>query len=128
MSHPHHVVLVGHCAADTASLTAFVRGATDGATVARVNSDAELVAAVQPHSLLLVNRVLDGGFTTPSGQDIIERVLNKPNAPRAMLISNYADAQAAATAAGAQPGVGKGELRTEPARQKLRDALAAAVA
>jgi hypothetical protein len=40
-----------------------------------------------------------------------------------MLVSNYADAQQAAVAAGALPGFGKRELGTPRVSQLIRDAL-----
>ena len=42
----------------------------------------------------------------------------------AILISNYADAQAAAVAAGGKPGLGKTEVRSEKASRAIRGALA----
>jgi len=121
-------LLVGHCGADAGLLTTFIHENTDGVAVTPVNDEAAMIAAVRPNSLLLINRVLEGGFGTTSGQELIERTLARPNAPAVMLISNHADAQAAATAAGALPGFGKGELSSDEARRKLRDATSGAPA
>jgi CheY-like chemotaxis protein len=74
-------------------------------------------------ALVLVNRVLDadGG----SGQELI-RTLKADEQFRAvpvMLVSNYADAQAEAEAAGAVPGFGKSALRAAQTRARLAEYL-----
>jgi len=128
MSDINHIVLVGHCGADAGLLTTFVHDTTDGVAVTPVNDEAAMIAAVKPTSLLLINRVIEGGFGTNSGVELIERILAKPNPPAVMLVSNLDDAQAAATAAGALPGFGKGQLQSDDAKQALRNAVSAAPA
>ncbi|MEM6757454.1 MAG: hypothetical protein AAF586_09825 [Planctomycetota bacterium] len=122
MSDIQHVYLVGHCSADAGMLTAFVRRELAGVAVGRVNDAVALRDATKPGILLLVNRVLDGRFDTHHGVGLIEHALAQPDPPVALLISNYADAQADAVAAGALPGFGKGELRGPEAARRLRDA------
>ncbi|MEM6334589.1 MAG: hypothetical protein AAF823_14750 [Planctomycetota bacterium] len=116
------ILLVGHCAADTALLTGFARRHAPQATVVSARSDADLADAT-PDTLLLVNRVLERGFATDSGVDLIASLANKPDAPAAVLISNFPDAQQAALAAGARPGFGKAELTEPHAATALQAAL-----
>ena len=66
-----------------------------------VNSDAELKELGGDNILLLVNRALDGDFKASDGIELI-RSVHAAGGPKAMLISNYAAAQAAAAAAGVE--------------------------
>jgi hypothetical protein len=101
------IVLVGHCVPDSATLTNLVRRSLGPIPVVRVNGAAALASAAAADALWLVNRVLDGEFESDSGVELIRRGAGRPNAPLMMLVSNFADAQAAAAAAGALPGFGK---------------------
>jgi hypothetical protein len=107
------VILVGHCGPDRALLrNAVLRhlsGSASSPQVVAAGSDGELAAALRPGAVLLVNRVLDGDFASESGVDIIRQVANGPVAVESILISNHADAQAAAVEAGARPGAGFGK-------------------
>ncbi len=108
------VLLVGHCLPDSFSLKRALKRAAPEADATRVNSRADLEAHLADASLLLVNRVLDGRFGVASGVDLI-RELREANGGAAVpmiLVSNFEDAQAEATEAGAQPGFGKNDLRT----------------
>lgn len=119
------VILAGHCGADSASLTRLVRDALGAVEVVGAHDDAALRrAGAAPGTLALVNRVLDGRFDDAGGVDLIRRL--RPSLPAVvwMLVSDYADAQAAAVAAGALPGFGKSDLRGEQARARLRAAFA----
>jgi hypothetical protein len=73
--------------------------------------------------LLLLNRELDYGFTDRRGVDMIRRL--RPHHPQLKfkLISNYADAQESAIAAGALRGFGKREIGSPKVSQLLREAL-----
>lgn len=113
------VLLVGHCGPDASMLTRAVRDAAPGASVG-LNTDESQLWKSTP-DLLLVNRVLDGWYTDESGLRLIAEAASR-GVP-AMLISNYADAQAAAVAAGGRPGFGKTELRSEKATRAIRSAL-----
>ena len=73
--------------------------------------------------LLLFNRELGYGFSETAGVKVIERLRAGNPALKAMLVSNYPDAQAAAEAAGALPGFGKRELGTKRVTELLREAL-----
>ena len=116
------VVLVGHCGFDQASLARAVASALPGLAVESAYDTDGLDRLAGPDALLLVNRVLDGRFTTGSGIDLIVDLANQDPAPRVMLISNYADAQAQAVQAGALPGFGKSEMGTADTEAKLRAA------
>lgn len=117
----HTIVLVGHCTPDAFALTAAIRGAVPNATIERADSTDELNASLAGASLLMVNRVLDGSFPNTSGIDLISGL--GEGAPSAMLISNLKDAQAQAEQAGAVPGFGKSEQRSERAAGVIRAAL-----
>ena len=113
------VVLVGHCGPDSHLLRRAVADAVPGATIA-MNTEEKGLWNSAAH-LLLVNRVLDGWYADDSGVRLIAEA--KKRGVPALLISNYADAQAAAEAAGAAPGFGKSEARTEKATRAIRGAL-----
>lgn len=113
------VHLVGHCGPDTFMLKSVIERALPGVGIESVNSHDGLSAALGETSLLMVNRVLDGGFTTESGLELIRSVDGTP----AMLISNFADAQAEAESAGALPGFGKSEMGSPEANERLVGAL-----
>jgi hypothetical protein len=87
---------------------------------------AELRAALDEPGridLILFNRELGYGFDEDGGVDIIKWL--RPNYPslKMMLVSNYADAQRDAIAAGALPGFGKREIGSSRVTEMLRDAL-----
>src|ERR1700678_66268 len=105
------VLSVGQCMADRGSLTRTL-SRSFGAEVVSVDTAAEAVARLRPggFDLVLVNRLFD--VDGDSGVDFI-RLLRSDEALRTipiMLVSNYPDAQAQASAAGALPGFGKGAL------------------
>lgn len=117
------VILVGHCGFDAGALRRFAQTQLPEARIGEAYEAASLDTA-GADCLLLINRVLDGSFADESGTELIRRLASRPDPPRMLLISNYADAQAAAEAAGAKPGFGKSELRDPVAAQRLRDAAA----
>ena len=88
------------------------------------DSGDEVLRAIEQteFKLVLLNRVFDR--TDERGIDLIGKIKKEiAQAPYLMLISNFADAQAAAVAAGALPGFGKSALASESVRQQLADAL-----
>lgn len=115
------VVLVGHCALDSHSLRSAVRRALGDPEIVGASSDAELRERLAGASLLLVNRALDGDFPDKTGVELIARLA--PSGVPAMLVSNFADAQAAATAAGGRPGFGKKDMNSEHAASLMRAAI-----
>ena len=119
------VVLVGHCGPDSS----FLRIA-----ISRVGKDVEVLSADdgrelkrvldQDPDLLLFNRQLDFGFDDDEGVAVMRKL--RPHYPglKMMLVSNYAEAQAAAVAEGALPGFGKRELNSPRVQELIREALA----
>jgi DNA-binding NarL/FixJ family response regulator len=119
-----NVVLVGHCRPDSSYLRLAVLAADPAAQVIRANDEAELAAALEhAPALLLVNRRLDGDFADSSGIGLIRRLRRSHPHVKAMLVSNYADAQEAAVAAGALEGFGKRHLSAPRTIELLRSAL-----
>ncbi len=120
------VLLVGHCGFDSGGLSRAMKRVAKDADVSRVNSDADLDQALASgDAVLLVNRALDGRFDARTGVELIAELAGRAPRPRMMLISNYPDAQAAAEQAGALPGVGKSDLKSEQAQARLRVLLGA---
>ena len=82
-----------------------------GSSILFPNDDEEFQSALRVGAdLVLFNRELDGFFTYDSGVEYIRAMKKAHPHVKTMLISNYADAQAAAVAAGAVPGFGKRQL------------------
>jgi CheY-like chemotaxis protein len=123
-----HVLLVGHCMPDSFGLSRAVKKALPGAKVDRVNSDAALRKAMSGADLLLINRALDGRFLDADGVDMIRRLRLEANgrAPGMALVSNFPEAQQAAEEAGASPGVGKSDLKSEEALRRIAESARSA--
>lgn len=120
-------VLVGHCGPDTYLLKSAVQRAVPGAAVVSAESRAALESLVGAGSVLLINRVIEeDDFDTSSGIELIRWVRSLQGEPVALLISNHADAQAEAEAAGASQGFGKKEVNSARAADALRAAATAA--
>jgi hypothetical protein len=117
------ILLVGHCGPDAFMLRSAVRSIAPDAAIHMVDDDGELTRRLQGADLVLVNRVLDGDFPARDGVGLIAALA--PTSPaRFMLVSNYPEAQARAEAAGAVPGFGKADTRTEETRRRIESALA----
>jgi DNA-binding NarL/FixJ family response regulator len=102
-----------------------VRAALAGAEVVSARDDEELREILKDGAvLLLVNRQLDYGFPEDEGVELIRRLRASHPDARAMLVSNFPDAQKAAVAAGALMGFGKRELGSPRVTQLLRAAMA----
>jgi hypothetical protein len=117
-------VLVGHCWADRMSLKTAIRRAVPGAVIARAHDMSALREHLDSGAVLLVNRVLDGRFDTGDGVELIRELNAGGDPPRALLVSNHADAQADAVAAGARPGFGKAQLHDDLTVRRLREVAA----
>ena len=118
------IVLVGHCGPDSSYLRMAVLSAARGASVVAADSDQELERALEAKPvLILLNRLLDYGFAESEGVHLIRRLRESHPHVRTMLVSNYADAQAAAVQAGALPGFGKREIGTPRVMELLATAL-----
>lgn len=117
------IVLVGHCGPDSYAIKSAVSRMAPGSTVVLTMSDAELARELPSADLLLINRVLDGDYTLGEGVDLVRQIAAAEVHPAMMLVSNYADAQAAAESAGAFPGFGKRDLYSTLAADRVRAAL-----
>ena len=73
--------------------------------------------------LILFNRELGYGFDPATGVEAIALLRQTNPNLKMILVSNYADAQKAAEAAGALPGFGKSELGSRRVLDVLRDAV-----
>ena len=122
---PKKVALVGHCGPDASYLRL---------AVARAVKDAQVVFADDQHTLnklldnggvdlILFNRQLDYGFETDEGVELIKRLRAKHPALKAMLVSNYPEAQQAAVQVGAVEGFGKREIGSPKVSELIRTAL-----
>ena len=72
---------------------------------------------------MLVNRILDRDGS--QGTDVIQRLQADPSTKptSVMIISNYAEAQAAAVSIGARQGFGKDAIHSEQTRTLLGEVL-----
>ena len=120
------IALVGHCGFDSGSLSRFASDVAPDAEVVRINDQAALDEAIDPQTLLLVNRMLDGRFDIGgSGIELIREITAHADRVPTMLVSNFEDAQQQAEAAGALPGFGKSQIGDPATRERIADALAA---
>ena len=115
------IALVGHCGPDSFALQSSVMGFVPGSVILKINSKAELDEKIGELSLLLVNRVLDGGFDSESGIELIREL--GAGAPPMMLISNFPESLEESVAAGAIMGYGKQKMRSPEAEAALKGAL-----
>ena len=120
------ILLVGHCRPDSSYLRMTVRTALGESEIISADDNPTLYHALQQGvDLVLINRELGYGFDPQSGVEMIGVLLKEFPRLRVMLISNYSDAQAAAVAVGAVPGIGKRDLGSPRAVQALREAVGA---
>ncbi|MCG3127553.1 MAG: hypothetical protein CHACPFDD_02415 [Phycisphaerae bacterium] len=114
------VLDVGNCDPDHGAMRAMLTTSFDVEVDRVMFVDEALVAlAKRAYRLVLVNRRI---FADDSdGSELIRRMKSSPalrDVP-IMLVSNHADAQAAAKAAGAEPGFGKAALSEAATRELL---------
>lgn len=119
------VLDVGQCDRDHAGIAQLLKEHFEVAVDrAKSAEQVEYMLGFYEYDLVLVNRIFDADGA--QGLELIRRL--KSAAPTrdvpAMLVSNYADAQAAACALGALPGFGKAELSERGTVERLRAALA----
>ena len=119
------VALVGHCGPDSSFLRIAVSRVGKDVQVLSADDGKELNRQLEAGvDLLLLNRQLDYGFDDDEGIAVIRKLRPSYPAVKMMLVSNYAEAQAAAVAEGALPGFGKRELGTPRVAELIREALA----
>ena len=121
---PKKIALVGHCGPDSSFLRIAVSKAERNSYVMMVDDDSSLKRALDDGvDLLLLNRQLDYGFDEQEGVALLRKIRSRYPAVKAMLVSNYPEAQAAAVAEGALPGFGKRDIGTPRVNKLLREAL-----
>ena len=118
------VALIGHCGPDSSYLRIAVSKADRDIKVVAADDSAGLnKLLVEGVDLLLLNRQLDFGFEEQEGVALIRRLGAEHPGVKTMLVSNYPDAQAAATSAGALPGFGKRDIGSSKVAELIREAL-----
>ena len=118
------VALVGHCGPDSSFLRMAVSSADRSIKVLAADDSTELNRLLADGvDLLLLNREMPYGFDVKLGVDMIPILRRQYPSVKIMLVSNYAEAQAAAVAAGALPGFGKREIGSPRVAEVLRNAL-----
>jgi DNA-binding NarL/FixJ family response regulator len=124
-SRAKHVALVGHCGPDSSFLRMAISSAVPGAKISMADTEQELedVLSNDP-DLLLFNRVLEDGFADRDGVSLLKRVKTERAEQKVMMVSNYAETQEEAEAAGAVPGFGKADLGSEKAKERIAGAVA----
>jgi CheY-like chemotaxis protein len=122
---PKRVLDVGNCSMDHGAIRSLLEGAFQAQVVQAHNAeDTIALLAAESFDLVLVNRHLDEDGT--EGLDIIRSIKADPQtaAVPCMLITNYAEHQELAVAAGAEHGFGKKSLRDPATHERLRKHLA----
>ena len=113
------VLDVGNCDYDHSQLRALIEGEF-AAKVVRCHGAEDALADLKasPADLVLVNRLLDRDHS--EGLEIIEQIKADPAlaATHCLLLTNHAEHQQTAIAAGAEPGFGKAEL-SKPTTRKI---------
>ena len=119
----NQIVLVGHCGFDSQMLSEFASSASGGIPVCSCKSMELLEEYRNEHSLLLINRVLEGQFDDLLGVELVKELAEAPCPPKIILISNYEEAQKLAEVNGALPGFGKSDLNKDKARKCIEAAI-----
>lgn len=118
------VLLVGHCAADQGLLRRWLERHFS-VSVESLDSINDALRRVEQGGIevVLANRVFE--YTGERGVELIRRLgsSTKPVSTRALLISNFVDAQDDAVESGALPGFGKSQLQSAEAVLAFRHAL-----
>jgi CheY-like chemotaxis protein len=117
---PKRVLNVGHCLPDHLLIRAFLTRHFD-CEVAAADGPDETIALVRGGAidLVLVNRKLDSDYS--DGIELVRRLKADPRTAGVpvMLVTNYANHQDEAVAAGALVGFGKLELETDETLERL---------
>jgi CheY-like chemotaxis protein len=118
------VLDVGNCDPDHSAIRSLLERSF-GAEVVRAHGPDDTVQflATEKFDLVLVNRKLDQDYS--DGLAIVKQIKADPRhaALPCMLITNYADSQQEAVAAGAEYGFGKKELSAETTHERLKKFL-----
>ena len=121
---PRRVLSIGQCVPDQSAIARMLTGRF-GVEVLSADKAEDGLAALRGGSidLVLVNRKLDCDYT--DGLEIIRQIKADAalsNIP-CMLVSNYAEHQQTAVAAGAEHGFGKAELGSPQTHERLKSFL-----
>lgn len=114
------VLSVGQCAPDHASISGFLNRHFDvDIQTADLPEDTLQRLREQPADLILINRKLDTDYS--EGMDILRTLKADPELRKipVMIVSNFEESQTAAVAEGAEYGIGKSELTTDAARDRV---------
>jgi hypothetical protein len=122
-ANPPTILLVGHCFPDAMMLKAAIKRILPGVWFEKAHSVVELEQGLAGSALALVNRVLDGDFGDHDGVGLIRRYAAHESGTTLMLISNLAQPQSEAEAAGAAPGFGKTQLYDGETAARIRAAI-----
>lgn len=118
------VLSVGQCRPDSAAIGHYLRS-NFGAEVVTADTAAAALQLLAERSfqLVLLNRILDADGS--EGMQILQEIRRQERWQElpVMLVSNYAEWQQKAVAAGALPGFGKAELNRPETRQRVAEAL-----
>ncbi|MEY4188287.1 MAG: hypothetical protein RIT02_3321 [Planctomycetota bacterium] len=118
------VLSVGQCRPDSAAIGHYLRS-NFGAEVVTADTAAAALQLLAERSfqLVLLNRILDADGS--EGMQILHEIRRQERWQElpVMLVSNYAEWQQKAVAAGALPGFGKAELNRPETRQRVAEAL-----
>ncbi len=118
------VLSVGQCGLDHGNISRALGQAFAAEVVPAATASQALSLLRQgDFALVLVNRVLDADGA--SGLDLVRHIKSDEQLGRVpvMLVSNFADAQEQAVAAGAEPGFGKAALHAAETLARLRPYL-----
>ncbi len=119
------VLTVGHCSGDHAALSRMLNEHFQvEVRRAAVRDDTLRILRSTPVDVVLMNRILD--VDGSEGLALIRELKSSPDLAHIpiMLVSAYAEHQAAAVSAGAEPGFGKDELFDRETPEKLAPFLA----
>lgn len=122
------VLLIGHCGPDTSYLRMAIKKALPDSPIHAAHDDLSLekfissIPGDHPQPVLLINRVLEPGFETDSGVELIAHLHRKYPQSKLLLVSNYDDAQAAAVKNGALKGFGKRDIGSPALTALLQEA------
>jgi CheY-like chemotaxis protein len=122
---PKRVLDVGQCGPDHASIRRFFAANFEGTEIVQTHEPADTLSALRGSrfDLVLINRKLDADYS--DGLEIIRAIKADPKIATVavMLVTNYAEHQDAAIAAGAVRGFGKLEFSDPATKEKIAAAL-----
>jgi CheY-like chemotaxis protein len=114
------VLDVGQCSPDHQTIRSYL-ASNFGVAVDQTHGPEDTLQALREHSydLVLINRKLDRDYS--DGLDILRQIKSDPELASVpvMLVTNYAEHQDAAVAAGGERGFGKLEYDKPETREKL---------